>query len=277
MAKPEVTTGYFRNGLPYTRIDGGPRELVIFDGLDFAHKPPSGLMLRMFSSNFKRFSEDFTVYIVSRKPNLPVGYSMRDMSEDYASMIKEEFGGPVDVMGMSTGGPIAQHFAVDHPDLVRHLVLAMTGYRLSENGRQLQRRLADLAQQGKWRATAACLISGVMTRGIRRLLFRSFFWLLGRRIFGSPTSPSDGLVEIEAEDKHDFKEHLAEIRVPTLVLAGRNDFQFPPEHQAALAAGIPNARLEIIERAGHNAPTERPTEVVQAVRDFMAAEAPGHA
>jgi proline-specific peptidase len=65
-------------------------------------------------------------------------------------------------------------------------------------------------------------------------------------------------------------DRLGEIRVPTLVLAGRDDFQFPPEHQAALAAGIPNTRLEIIEHAGHNAPDERPTEVIHAVRDFMA-------
>jgi proline iminopeptidase len=64
-------------------------------------------------------------------------------------------------------------------------------------------------------------------------------------------------------------DRLGEIQVPTLVLAGRDDFQFPPEHQAALAAGIPNAHLEIIERAGHNAPTERPDEVIQAVRGFL--------
>ena len=65
-------------------------------------------------------------------------------------------------------------------------------------------------------------------------------------------------------------DRLSEIQVPTLVMAGRDDFQFPPEHQAALAAGIANARLEIIERAGHNAPTERPAKVIEAVTHFMA-------
>jgi proline iminopeptidase len=64
-------------------------------------------------------------------------------------------------------------------------------------------------------------------------------------------------------------DRLGEIQVPTLVLAGRDDFQFPPEHQAQLAAGIPNAHLEIVERAGHNAPTERPAQVIQAVREFL--------
>jgi proline iminopeptidase len=52
-------------------------------------------------------------------------------------------------------------------------------------------------------------------------------------------------------------DRLSEIRVPTLVMAGRDDFVFPPEHQGQLAAGIPSARLEIIERAGHNPHDER--------------------
>jgi proline iminopeptidase len=69
-------------------------------------------------------------------------------------------------------------------------------------------------------------------------------------------------------------DRLSEIKMPTLVMAGRDDFQFPPEHQAALAAGIANARLEIIERAGHNAPMERSAEVIQTVRTFMAAANP---
>jgi proline iminopeptidase len=71
-------------------------------------------------------------------------------------------------------------------------------------------------------------------------------------------------------------DRLGEIEVPTLVMAGRDDFLFPPEHQTALAAGIANARLEIIERAGH-APTERSAVVIQAVRDFMADVNPGRA
>ena len=66
-------------------------------------------------------------------------------------------------------------------------------------------------------------------------------------------------------------DRLSEIQTPTLVLAGRHDFQFPPEHQAALARGISNAQLKIIEEAGHNAPMEQPAEVIQAVRNFLAA------
>jgi proline iminopeptidase len=70
-------------------------------------------------------------------------------------------------------------------------------------------------------------------------------------------------------------DRLGEIDVPTLVMAGRSDFQFPPEHQEALAAAIPNARLAIVDRAGHNAPMERPAEVMAAVRRFFDDYEPG--
>jgi proline iminopeptidase len=65
-------------------------------------------------------------------------------------------------------------------------------------------------------------------------------------------------------------DRLGEIGVPTLVIAGHDDFLFPPESQALLAAGIPNARLRIIERAGHNPQSERSAETLAAVADFLA-------
>ena len=64
-------------------------------------------------------------------------------------------------------------------------------------------------------------------------------------------------------------DRLGEITAPTLVLAGRDDFILPPEHQRQLAAGIPGARLEIIERAGHNPHDERIAPVMNSVRDFL--------
>jgi pimeloyl-ACP methyl ester carboxylesterase len=67
-------------------------------------------------------------------------------------------------------------------------------------------------------------------------------------------------------------DRLGEIKVPTLVMAGRDDLLFPPEHQLELAAGIPNARLRIIERAGHNAHDEQPAEVSRAIREFVSAD-----
>jgi proline iminopeptidase len=59
-------------------------------------------------------------------------------------------------------------------------------------------------------------------------------------------------------------DRLGEINVPTLVMAGREDFVFPPEHQAELAARISNARLVLIEHppeaGSHPATTWKPAQ-----------------
>lgn len=251
--KTKITTGYSKNGLPYTRIGNSQRILVVFDGLDFSHKPQSAWALKMMPGFIKPLADTFTVYLVRRRPGLPAGYSMRDMSNDYAKMIRDELGGPVDIMGISTGGPMAQYFAIDHAELVNHLVLAMTGYRLRKNGKRLQRQVAKLTQKGKWRAAAASM-STSMFSGFKGLLFKSMFWLMGKSMFGSPKTPSDGIVEIEAEDRFNFKDHLADIKVPTLVIGGDNDFFYPIRETAE---GIPNAKLVLYEGVGHTAIMKR--------------------
>lgn len=64
-------------------------------------------------------------------------------------------------------------------------------------------------------------------------------------------------------------DRLGEITAPTLIVAGQDDFIFPPEHQRELAAGIPHAHLRLIERAGHNPHAEQPAQVMRAIRNFI--------
>lgn len=63
-------------------------------------------------------------------------------------------------------------------------------------------------------------------------------------------------------------DRLSEIIVPTLIVAGRDDFIFPPEHQRELAAAIPRAPANHRARR-HNPHAEQPAEVMQAIRDFI--------
>jgi proline iminopeptidase len=64
-------------------------------------------------------------------------------------------------------------------------------------------------------------------------------------------------------------DRLGEIKMTTLVLAGRYDFLFPPEHQAILADRLPNAQLELVERAGHNPQMEQQAVTVEIIRRFL--------
>jgi pimeloyl-ACP methyl ester carboxylesterase len=245
---PYASAGYFRNGLPYNRVGRGPRNLVIFQGLVFENKPLPARMSWLYRSYYKYLEEDYTTYIVLRKPGLPDGYSLQNMADDYATMIKDEIGGPVDVIGVSTGGSIAHHFAADHPDLVRKLVIHSSAYTLSDLTKRVQMRVGYLARQRQWMAAYATMVSP--TRYSKPII-----WIgsLLAGMFGAPSDPSDFVVTIEAEDKHDFKARLGQITAPTLVVAGDKDPFYPEALFRETAEGIPNARLILYQGMGHPA------------------------
>jgi proline iminopeptidase len=194
------------------------------------------------------------------------------------------------VLGHSFGGEVALEYALRYPQSLSHLLLLDTcgdTWWVQQNAPELVAKRGFSAATVK---TAQRFYSGQiepdeflpsMMKLARAYYHRRSPLLLAREIV------TVGMRTKMRPEAHIFAfsqllkgwsvmDRLSEIKVPTLVLAGRDDFQFPPEHQAALAAGIPNARLEIIERAGHNAPTERPREVIQAVRNFMASNQGSH-
>ncbi len=261
MSKPK-TAGYFRSGLPYNRLGHGPRPLVVFQGLMFENKPQSGMTLRMY----KFLEDDYTVYSVLRKPGLPHGCTLANMADDYAAMIREEFGGPVDVIGVSTGGSIVQHFAADHPDLVRRLIIHSSAYVLSDEAKRLQLHIGQLAKQRQWTRAYAIVLDSVLPRhGVKKLLSRPLVWLVPPLMsLSAPQNPNDLVVTVEAEDQHNFKDRLAQITAPTLVVAGDQDAFYTAALFRETAAGIPNARLTLYAGMGH------PASGKQFSRDVLA-------
>ena len=257
MAKLSHSQGYFTGGMPYDRFDGGPRVLVIFQGLVFENKPMAKFMANQFTSMYGPLLDSYTVYIVGRKPGMPEGCTMKDIAGDYAHMIREEFGSPVYVMGVSTGGSIVQHFAADHPDLVRRLVIHSSAYTLNDAAKRGQMRCAQYARRGKWTAAFAALMGfSLPDKGLKKAVLKPLYWFLSLfagPIMGIPKDPTDLAVTIEAEDKHDFRERLPEIQAPTLVIAGDKDPFYSPELFRNTAAGIPGARLVLYEGMGHPA------------------------
>ena len=264
MSRRRAITGYSRNGLPYACIGSGACNLVVFGGLEFQHKPPSAIMLRMSTGFLRELRDSYKIYIVSRKPGLPTGYSLGDMSDDYAVMIKNELGGAADIIGISTGGAIAQHFAMDHPDLVRRLVLVMTGFRLTEEAKELQRQVAELARKGERRAAGALLGTAIVRKGIAKHFFKWFMGLMGPLLI--PADASDGIVEIEAEDSLDLSDSLDRIKAKTLVIGGEEDFFYPVRETAEK---IPDARLVLYPNLGHNAMFVRSRQFGEEIKAFL--------
>ena len=190
------------------------------------------------------------------------------------------------VLGHSFGGHVALEYALRYPDSLSHLLLLDTG----GDSRWALQNAADLLAKRGYSPKKVALVrrwfSGEFApREYFPILLRlggaychgSFLWLTVRDgIRGAWRSKLRPEAFIFA-GQHLLKgwtvmDRLREITVPTLVMAGRDDFVFPPESQVELAARISDARLRIIERAGHDPHSERPAAVMATVRAFVSAE-----
>jgi len=71
----------------------------VFQGLT-----PENKADKMTAMMYRFLGNQYTVYAVNRRPGLPPGYTLGDMADDYARVVREAFGGPVDAIGVSSGG-----------------------------------------------------------------------------------------------------------------------------------------------------------------------------
>ena len=100
------------------------------------------------------------------------------------------------------------------------------------------------------------LFSFMLPRGgiqglIGKLALQPVSFFLPRFLNMRPDDPSDLIITIEAEDRHHFKDRLAEITVPTLLIAGDDDPFYSADLFRETAAGIPNAKLILYSGKGH--------------------------
>lgn len=261
--------GFSSNGIPFARISEAGPTLVVFTGSELEHKPPSWTAQQGFLVGLKRLTQHYTIYLMSRRPNMPKGYTAQDMSNDFAEMIRRDIGTPVHIMGMSSGGSSAMHFAADHADLVDRLVLAMTGYQLNENGKRVATIWRDLALAEDWPALyqrmGVDVAEGRTPEWVTRLMMRLF----GKMLLGTPKSGSDFAIVLDSDINLDVVDKLPLIRKPTLVIGGENDPFYGADNMRETARLIPNAELCLLKNGGHAVVKTQTKAFETAILNFL--------
>lgn len=170
------------------------------------------------------------------------------------------------VVGLSLGGMVAQAMALHHPRRVRALVLAHTSARTEPAVHEIwTRRLEQFELQGL-DAQVAPTLQRWFPQAFAEASPMTLEWV-ARQI--RATSASGYATAIRAIQALDHRDRLAEIAVPTLVVAGDADAAVPPAAAAALAGRIPGAQRLVLQEAGHLGNVQQPLAFTEQVGRFL--------
>jgi pimeloyl-ACP methyl ester carboxylesterase len=233
----------------YAAFGNGQRHLVVLPGLSDGLTTVKGKAL-LLAPPYKKFLSDYTVYMFSRKNAMSAGYSIREMAADQVQVMKRLGIAQADVLGVSQGGMIAQYIAIDYPEMVDNLILAVTAPYANDVVTKVVTAWMEMADRGDHTAlmldTAEKMYSEKYLKRHRRL-----FPLLAR--FTKPAGYERFLVNANAILSFDAREELAKIVCPTLIIAGEDDRTVGNEARDALHRGIAGSELYVYPGLGHGA------------------------
>lgn len=201
-----------------------------------------------------------------QSPGAPGAFSIEDLADDAADLIRQHAPGPVHFVGLSMGGMTAQAIGGRHASLIKSLVIANSACYYDDAARTGWRTRVATVQARGMSAISAGSIQRWFTPGFRADP------AAGKRIAGMQASlealqPAAYMASCTAVSLLDFRASNAAIVCPVLVISGTSDEATPPAMSEAIAASIPNSRSASID-AAHISAVERPVDFAKIVSEF---------
>lgn len=270
-----------------------PTQFIDTAGVRYAHRrlgPERGVplvLLQHFRGNMDNWDPEVVDGLAADRPvilfdNRGVGrssgttpYTIPDMASDAIAFLDGLELSPVDILGFSLGGMVAQQMAFDRPELIRRLILAGTG----GPGAAGMFRPEIVVAATKIPADAQSLLflffqpSGASQAAGGRYLQR----MLVRADREPPTTRQTIEAHLSAirgwgEANGEAFARLREISSPVLVINGAHDIMIPSFNAYALSQQIPNAQLILYPDAGHGSLFQYPDWFVHDAARFLERE-----
>ena len=248
MSSTKGKTLYFNDkSMDYVTFGKGKKPLVIVPGLGDGLQTVKG-MAQMLALTYREFAKVYKVYIFSRINELPENYTTRDMAADVAEAMETLNLDAAYVMGISQGGMIAQWLAVDFPEKIKSLILAVTTAKLSDIGMNRISRWLDLSQTESYKELMFDIAShSYTTKSFGK--FKYLYRIMG--IFGRIKDKQRISIQAVSCLKHDSLVVLERISCPTLIIGAEKDDVLGVEASLELHQHIKDSQLTILPECGH--------------------------
>ena len=233
----------------YAAFGRGQKKLVVLPGLSDGLTTVKGKAW-FLASSYRRFFTDYTLYMYKKKNKMPEGYTIRDMANDQVQAMKSIGIDQAYVMGVSQGGMIAQYMAIDHPEMVKKLILAVTAPNANDVVKDAVGTWIGMAKAGDHVALMADTAGKMYSKAYLEK-HEKLFSLMAK--FTKPKDYDRFLKNAYAILAFDAREELSKIIAPTYIIAGSEDCTVGNDAAHELNRGIAGSQLFVYEGLGHGA------------------------
>ena len=203
----------------YISFGSGKKNLIIIPGLGESFKIFKRMAIPM-AITYKKFAKEFKVYVFFRREKLKEGFSTCDMANDIISHMKELNINSASVVGVSEGGMIAQYIAINAPEMVDKLILAVTVAKSNDILNNSVDTWIEMAHNDDYKGimidTAKKSYTGKYIKKSIKL-----YGFLGR--FKKNIRYDRFYIQADACKNHNSVNELNKIKCPTLIIGAKED------------------------------------------------------
>ncbi len=230
----------------YITFGTGKKHLIMIQGLNTNGIKGAGPSLAYM---YRIFAKEYQVHIFDRRPEVKAGITVRELASDIAMAMDTLGITKADIFGVSQGGMIAQYLAIDRPDLVNKLVLAVTLSKNNDIVEKVVRNWISLTKEGDIKTLVTDMALKMYSDAyVKR--YKPFMPLL--TVLQKPKDTERFIRLAEACLTCKSYEELEKIQCPVLVIGGKEDKVLTGEASEEIAKKL-NCKIYMYEQLGHAA------------------------
>lgn len=245
----------------YIQFGTGKKTLLMIQGLNTNGIKGAALSLAYM---YRIFAKEYTVYLFDRRDEVYDGITVKEMAMDIAAAMDELGIKNADIFGVSQGGMIAQYLAIERPDLVHKLVLAVTTSRNNVTVETVVQKWIMQTSQGDFKALVLDMAEKMYSdEYVKR--YQLFMPLL--TMLQMPKDVERFLILANSCLTCDVYESLEKIQCPVFVIGGAKDKVLTGKASEEIAEKL-GCEIYMYEKLGHAA-YEEASDFNQRVFDFL--------
>lgn len=248
----------------YITFGKGTKPLIMIQGLNTnGIKGAANSLAYMY----RVFAKDYKVHLFDRRTEVYDGITVRDLAADIAEAMDSLGLINADVFAVSQGGMIGQYLAIDRPDLVHRMVLAVTLSRNNDVVKEVINSWIEMTRQEKYKELVADMAVKMYSDAyVKR--YKPFMPLL--TAVQKPKDKERFIILAKACLTCNAYDELEQIKCPVLVLGGSQDKVTTGEASVEIAEKL-GCEIYMYKNLGHAA-YEEAKDFNQRVYNFLSEE-----